>query len=275
MELNTTLWALSYPEVRKERPRQEIEEYVRMAQDGIRLASERWPGVESALELYEKLIKACLKAYDSNFSYVVRSPLNKAPSASSNEGMTPPPLSNSSSVVSSTASPKDRWTTRHSLNGKSIDGHDVNGQPTLSSSARSEIRIPDPQRSIPQPRQVSPHPAFYFTPTHQSAPFDPHSLYNTLPADFTQSWNPGPSPILEDAELGGYPASLKEPELYFDAIGDQYSQYLHAPYVPQQPLRSLSQEQQVELMTNLERTGLRMINPMEQAASSQGHPHIR
>ena len=34
MELNTVLWALSYPEVRRENPRQEIEEYVQLAKDG-------------------------------------------------------------------------------------------------------------------------------------------------------------------------------------------------------------------------------------------------
>ena len=35
MELNTVLWALSYPEVRKENPRQEIEEFVQLAKDGM------------------------------------------------------------------------------------------------------------------------------------------------------------------------------------------------------------------------------------------------
>lgn len=44
----------------------------------------------------------------------------------------------------------------------------------------------------------------------------------------------------------------EDPEIFLDAIGDQYSQYLHAPYVPQQPPQSLNQEQQVELMTTLE-----------------------
>ena len=40
------------------------------------------------------------------------------------------------------------------------------------------------------------------------------------------------------------------------SIWEQYSQYLHAPYHPQQPLQALSPQQQMELMQDLETAGL-------------------
>ena len=258
MELNTALWALSYPEVRQRHPKNEIEEYVQMAQDGIRSASERWPGVESALELYENLIKACLKAYSGNTSYVIRAPSIRRSSASPHESMTPPPLSTSSTVASSDAS-RDDPQIRHSISYlKFNDGDGMGGQRSSSPPAISESSSAgNHQESVYHLGETSQAPSFQSHTPYQNTSFDPNSLYNPLPVDFGHCWNLGPSPVVPHAQLGAYSAPQTEPEIYFDTIGEQYSQYLHAPYPPQQPLQCLNHEQQFELMTNLEKTGLK------------------
>ncbi|KAL8964329.1 MAG: hypothetical protein Q9183_004528, partial [Haloplaca sp. 2 TL-2023] len=64
MALNTILWALSYAEIRQENSRAIVENHIMQAQECISAASERWPGVEAAIELYDVLVAACLKAYE-------------------------------------------------------------------------------------------------------------------------------------------------------------------------------------------------------------------
>ena len=65
MALNTLLWSLSYPDIRRMHPKSEVMKYIEMAQEAIYLSSMRWPGVESALDLYDTLVLACLKVYDA------------------------------------------------------------------------------------------------------------------------------------------------------------------------------------------------------------------
>ncbi|KAL9090367.1 MAG: hypothetical protein Q9159_001994 [Coniocarpon cinnabarinum] len=64
MAVNTILWSLSYVEVREKTSRESVETHLRVAMDVMRLASERWPGVDTAIDLYEKLITACLRVFD-------------------------------------------------------------------------------------------------------------------------------------------------------------------------------------------------------------------
>ncbi|KAF2862750.1 hypothetical protein K470DRAFT_212385, partial [Piedraia hortae CBS 480.64] len=64
MAINTMLWSLSYDEVRRKNPRPSVEEHLKVAISTIQFASLRWPGVESAVKLYENLISAILKVYD-------------------------------------------------------------------------------------------------------------------------------------------------------------------------------------------------------------------
>ncbi|KAB8339200.1 hypothetical protein FH972_022134 [Carpinus fangiana] len=64
MAVNTILWSLSYKEVRQLHSREKVKDHLDLALEAIKLASERWPGVSSALELYELLIDACLTIYE-------------------------------------------------------------------------------------------------------------------------------------------------------------------------------------------------------------------
>ncbi|OAA65541.1 c6 zinc finger domain containing protein [Niveomyces insectorum RCEF 264] len=62
--LNTILWSVSYPEVRNEHQREEVEELVNTALDIVDQCSERWPGASAASQLYSIFAKACLQSYD-------------------------------------------------------------------------------------------------------------------------------------------------------------------------------------------------------------------
>lgn len=233
MALNAILWALSYPEIRREYPKEKVEDHIRVAKDAIHLASERWPGVESALVLYQNLIVACLKAYDGNSetSYVVDSSSSKASPASIHDALTPPSLS------SPFTSPP--YQGNQASRSSSAGHHPPRVSPTLSDYTVSDPGMPSDFQSNTTPRMPR-QSSFDYNHSYQEAPFNPNSLFNAFPQAFPalQPYNPAAN------NCGQYLGSL----------GEQYSQYLQAPYIPQQPLRALKQEEQVELMRNLENT---------------------
>jgi hypothetical protein len=66
MAINALLWSLSFAEVRRQNPKPDVQKHLQTAMEAIRLGSERWPGVLSAIELYQDLISAILKAYDKD-----------------------------------------------------------------------------------------------------------------------------------------------------------------------------------------------------------------
>lgn len=66
MAMNTMLWSLSYVEVRRKHSRESVDKHMKCAMDAIKLASERWPGVASAVQLYQNLIEAILKVYEKD-----------------------------------------------------------------------------------------------------------------------------------------------------------------------------------------------------------------
>ena len=233
MALNAILWALSYPEIRREYPKEAVEENINVAKEAMYLASQRWPGVESALELYRNLITACLKAYDghSETSYVIDSSSSKASPASLQDALTPPPL------ISPFTSPplQDKRAPRSSF----TEYHAQSLSPTLSNYSVSDPGLPSDFHGnvMPKmPRQSS----FDYNLAFQEIPFNPDSMFNAFPQAFP--------------DLQPYNAEIHAGAQYLGALGEQYSQYLHAPYVPQQGLQTLNQEDQIELMRNLENT---------------------
>lgn len=64
MAINTMLWTLSYVEVRRKYSRETVEGHLNVAMEAIEQASERWPGVASAVQLYQNLIFAIMRIYD-------------------------------------------------------------------------------------------------------------------------------------------------------------------------------------------------------------------
>ena len=248
MALNTLLWTLSYPEIRMEHPKKDVENYLNTAQDAIYSASERWPGVGSALALYESLIEACLKAYDrtSETSNVVGSPSNRLSPASSQDILTPPPISTPSTIHSSLSSNRTGPDLdRASQFGYVFDQHSPSH--SYSNPARPSLVRPVSQESA----GLQDHGSAQTTSTLRSSVSFPESPY-----DATSPYNPLPSPLMYEQGLSTSQAPLSlayhDQSYYLGSIGDQYSQYLHAQYIPQQPLDSLDLEQQTELMNNLE-----------------------
>ena len=254
MALNTVLWALSYSEIREEHPKHTIETILFMAQEAIHLASERWPGVESALELYDYLIMACLKVYDrdNGASYMTGSPSNRPSPMSSQDVTTPPPMSSPSTIVSSISSTRNDYNMIHtspfSLAADSDQDYLNSCSPLKSESAISDSNH---VRSYQYTQQK---PAFQFTTSLEETLFDPASFHNPFPSTLPglQHWSAsGPTP-----PGAAYAIPQHDPEFYLGSIGEQYSQYLHTPFITQQPLPTLSEEQQIELMRNLESNGL-------------------
>ncbi|KAK5108581.1 hypothetical protein LTR62_008157 [Meristemomyces frigidus] len=107
MAINCMLWSLSYVEVRRRHSRTEVERVLEIAMDAIRFASERWPGVASAVQLYMNLIAAILKIYEKDGDIPiaattpseVASPPTTLPDAFSRSRTTSPATVSSTSVA--------------------------------------------------------------------------------------------------------------------------------------------------------------------------------
>jgi hypothetical protein len=254
MALNTVLWALSYPVVREEHPKAEVEQYLTMARDAISLASERWPGVQSALELYQYLTTACLKVYDldNGNSLLVNSSSNRPSPRSSHDVASPPAFSSSSTVVSATSSFCTDYTRNQS---PPFNFSRENDQPFDYLDARSSLKS---EQSFTHSEQLqslhhaAQSPPFENNNTFEEIAFDPSSFHNPFPSILPglQHWSaPGAMP-----SGAAYAMPHHDHEYYLGSIGEQYSQYLHTPFVAQQ--HSLSHAEQIELMENLENNGI-------------------
>lgn len=95
MALNTLLWTVSYPEVRQEHPRQDVEKLVDVALDVLGRCSERWPGTAAASQLYAIFSRACLQSYEAR----------QIPGQQQNFFTTPPSFADPSSPPESYAQP--------------------------------------------------------------------------------------------------------------------------------------------------------------------------
>ena len=237
MALNTLLWALSYPEIRRNHPKLEVENHLQTAQEAVFLASERWPGVEAALELYDTLIHACLKAYDgnSNASYVIGSPSNQVATGSHSDITTPPALSSPSTVHSSLSSGHDQ-PSPFNFSGFS------DRQPQMHSHASPQV---PPVVGVVPPQSVYLQSAEFA----EASEFNPRSYNNRLPDPINYAFRPS-------TMQGQLRAPFHDQSFYLGSIGDQYAQYLQSQYAPQETLASLDLEQQSELMDTLERDRL-------------------
>ena len=253
MALNTLLWALSYAEIRKEHRKSVVENHLHTAQEAIFLASKRWPGVESALELYGTLIQACLKAYDGNSeaSYVIGSPSNKPAAGSVSDVATPPPLSTPSTIHSSLSSNQNGPEADHpSPYGFVIDHDLISAQQAQSSLEPSTSISAGSQRSLQAFSQPAPQSVYIGDSRYQgNVAFNPMVFTNPLPSPL--NYELGPSML-----HGPLPNPFNDQNFYLGSIGDQCAQYLNPHYPPQETGDSLNLEQQVELMNTLEREGL-------------------
>ena len=242
MALNAILWALSYPEIRRDHPKAEVEKDINVAQEAIYLASQRWPGVESALELYDYLVMACLKVYVDNgeSSYTVDLASDKTSPASYSDVVTPPSLSNHYSPGVPKSSPHHNSIQKASRLSPTSYVDNDKGHGTRISPTPSEYSVESGVSGSFQ-SMASQQPSLQASSPYQATPYDPDTFYNSFPPvrphqpHFKSQYN-------RSQNLG--------------SIGDHCSQYLHAPHVSQQPILTLNQEQQTELMRTLEMDGI-------------------
>lgn len=239
MALNTILWSLSYPDIRREHPIDEVRGHLEVALEVIILAAQRWPGVESALLLYRSLVAACLKAYNTDESYVVHSPSNPSnPSnhatPSSSQDISPPAMSSPSSTTTTS----------------------FQSQAHYKSPVESKSKYPMSQNS---PNRLTPP---YATTTSAATPATPDMNYTGLINPFNTfptvvpglpGWDPNFAMASTTASPLAYVNASVDPMNWTGSIADQYSRYFNEAYpVPDWRGRTLSHQEQVELMASLE-----------------------
>lgn len=289
MAINCLLWSLSYAEVRKQNPKPDVQKHLETAMDAIRLGSERWPGVLSAIELYRDLIQAILKAYDRDGDI----PLNEATpsdSASPAAAYSPNNQGTSPGTIStvSVATPPERIPPYGMYQSATIEQ-----PPPMPYQATEQVRplVTPPIQSSHAPHSVprisgpnvspgaysSAHPL-----TTPSIQHDPSSYFNALPgfssemspSSWTATYN---SPQESYSQYGAPPSTsgLAPPHSY------PASSPLYGPSDPSQHTAEnmitnpgywgqdmsqfgsgIDQGQQTELMHSLETSGMEDIQHM-------------
>ncbi len=295
MALNTVLWSLSYPAIRRQHPIDEVKFHLQMALQAINHTSERWPGVQSALQLYQNLIRGCLKAYAGNVSYVVRSPSSahdeaglssRAPSYSPASPL-PPSLSASHSprsyresygespveLQNAAYSPPDQ--TDYFAGLGSGDGlqHQGDGAQTHQQDTSHSLHSFQQPSTLPmQTNGYNTQSAIPVAENYGMPDFDPHSVNNEFPSTIPglPHWDPNVTAAPSQTAFPGYNDVTMDTKPWLGSFGEEYSRYMHqAYYPPQKRMQSLSEQQQLELMAALEQDQLPDVsNLISDAATS-------
>lgn len=223
MAINTVLWAISYADIRRAHPRDEVETLLNAALVTAYYCSLKWPGVEGAIELYGTLQHTCLKAYDGDQdqSYSLASPINRPSPATTGS---PEPVSSPLCT---------------DFNHKPIAGS-VPSSPGANSTPSVHGNFAPPISTFAQDNHRDP---VDFRPVHTSAAFNfnPTAYDNPLPPI-----NPG---------LGALaPENLYSPlfQTYTTIMGPG-SEFAVNAWQTAQPMLALNMQQQSELMDKLER----------------------
>ncbi|XRM39567.1 hypothetical protein ABZX51_002917 [Aspergillus tubingensis] len=277
MALNTILWSLSYPDIRREHPIDEVKGHLGVALEAIVLAAQRWPGVESALVLYRSLVAACLRAYATEESFVVHSPSNHATPSSSQDVTTPLSVSSPASTSASFPSHGAR-AANSSIPESSVSGGTFSRGPsadpsfsfsqgsTSSPIATESLKAaqhpswdaqltPQSVSTTTQPSFSSPQSYNVPTPSYADLSFDPTTPYNSFPSVVPglPGWDPNFNLASTTASHLAYVDATVDPMNWIETIGDQYSQYTNGAYpMPPWRGRTLSHQEQMELMETLE-----------------------
>lgn len=280
MALNTILWTLSYPEIRQEHSLDETRQLCQAALEGIELTADRWPGVVSARQLYASLISACLRAYDTDMSFVLSSSAPTSPASTQDVGSPPSlvpnqsPASTAPASLSGPRSPPSRTSPIAPPSQPTIPKPDYSQEP-------AEVLIPfiDPMTKQPLPyTQPSPQvstaalshkrkQSVIQKPSHYCLPsFDLGVGGMGLPGvdpKFAPYTSAPPTAVMdESAYFTGTPMNLDQAP-WLGQFGDEYSQQLHQTFFTgEHQMQTLDEEQQIVLMESLERTELPDVTPL-------------
>lgn len=267
MCINTMLWTLSYSEVRRVHSREEVESHLEVAMESIRLSSERWPGVASAMELYYNLTAACMKIFDKDGDVPIAagSPSDTASVVSSNvvdginRSRTTSPATASTASVST---PSDKHSAPFGYLPKqtqpifSFNNGQTNGTNPFNTSpnAQHASMQPSPQQPLSQQfNELSPKtsidaaiPIYSYPPTTQ---------FTSLPTTFAElpQWNPTFSMPPSDYSMPTMP--LSSPfynQAYAANQGYEVADYLNPGWSQESRGNGLNQQQQMQLMQDFE-----------------------
>jgi hypothetical protein len=299
MALNTILWSLSYPTIRQLHPIDEVKVYVERALEAIKHTSTRWPGVLSALQLYQNLIQGCLRAYSSEDSYVVRSPSSARDRAS----MSPPAPSYSPASLASasrTVSHVSQGNEEHSTELQNLP-HSSPSQNGMYAFFEDANDIQNQSHAFQTQRQTTSHLQEGYQPSLQQhstmttqvngfntqsgmqnmenlgvQSFDPQSFSNDFPSTIPglPLWDPSMASDSTQPELQAYNDVEMDTRPWLGSFGEEYSRYMHqAWFPPQQQMQTLSEEQQLELMAALEHDQLPDVSNLvsDSATTYTGH----
>ncbi|KAF2277329.1 uncharacterized protein EI97DRAFT_457356 [Westerdykella ornata] len=288
MAINTILWSLSYSEIRRLHSREEVEGHLSVALESIRLSSERWPGVASALELYKNLIAACMKIYekDGDIPITAGSPSDSASVASNTimDGInrsrtTSPATASTASVQTPAPEPPFGYLPKQNqafFNPRASQT-DAPNQDTPSASRSTSVQT-SPQQAIPQP-YMDPSPKTSLDARIPSFSFAGNAQFNPLPTTFAElsHWNPTFSMPPQDA-LSMPPVSeaIASPawnEAYAADRGYPMTDYLYPQWgVEQNRGLGLTHEQQMELMQTFEANETGKLEAMIQQSNQLFRP---
>jgi hypothetical protein len=288
MALNTILWSISYPAIRQQHPLEEVKTHIQDALQAIALCADRWPGVHSAIQLYENLVQGCLKAYEADSK---ESPASQADfvSSSATQNLSSSAASYAASSPASTnnsfhaaQSPQSAYSTQpapgnHTLR-KAASGYiDHNArqpylaQPTNGKAFQSDQSRPPSQQYLATTISAG-LPSLDTAAMHYSLPgFDPTSFPVTTASMTGGPWTTAPLLPGIIPGLDGSPNVNYDELPYLASFGQEYSRYMGQsfPHQNQQNyqrglldttqhtngnyvMQSLTSQQQMELMAMLQ-----------------------
>jgi Fungal specific transcription factor domain len=269
MALNTVLWCISYPGLRQLHPLEEVHDHVHAALAAIELCADRWPGIRSAIQLYENLIQSCLKAYESDrvgespYSDYVSSAAQDASSGASQVAQSPASTTNTSIF-----GPQSPQSIHSSHTVPSAPSHILkNGANGYVDHARHSPLLAS---GVPSAGSTQPTNAQYYTTTSPQLTAPAPTMHYSLPgfdvlnpsyvptstAGMTQ-WTPVTTASAVNTGYARSPEFAYNSQPWLASFGDEYSRYLNQAYgPPPDQMQSLSQQQQTELMSSLEQSQL-------------------
>ncbi|USP76125.1 hypothetical protein yc1106_03399 [Curvularia clavata] len=262
MCINTMLWTLSYSDVRKLHSREEVETHLQVAMRSIKQASERWPGVESAIGLYNNLISACMKIFDKDGDVPISasSPSDTASVGNGNvDGInrsrtTSPATASTTSV----ATPSDRtpapapfgYIPNHNQPQLNFTNGQANAPAPFSSVQQPDLQT-SPQQSSLAYNDMSPKTTAETNISLYNYP--PTTQFNSLPTTFAElpQWNPTFTMPSQD-NFNMPTSSSFYNEAYAANQGYEMANYLNPAWSQDARGTGLNQQQQMELMHDFE-----------------------
>jgi hypothetical protein len=288
MCVNTMLWTLSYSDVRRTHNRDEVESHLNVALESIRLSSERWPGVASAMELYYNLIGACMKIYDKDGDVPISagSPSDTASVVSSNmvdginRSRTTSPATASTASVSTPSDqvpapfgylPNQNQQIFNFNNGQS---NGTSPYATSPNAQHASVHTSPQQPQIHSYTDMSPKTSIDATMPIYSYP--PTTQFTSLPTTFAElpQWNPTFS--MPPQEPFGMPTMPLSSPFYNEAYaanqGYELADYLNPGWSQEARGNGLTQQQQMQLMQDFEMHETSKIEEMIQQSNQLFRP---